>query len=115
MPEKTTSRIKCHAFIPPVCKPIIWRGVFDGIDKTACTLKVPKGSNDAYMQADGWKDFVNIEEVDVTAIEAVAAESVGNADITDIYDLNGRRRDALQPGVNIVKMSDGTTRKVIKR
>ena len=41
--------------------------------------------------------------------------SVGNADITDIYDLNGRRRDTLQPGVNIVKMSDGTTRKVIKR
>ncbi len=51
----------------------------------------------------------------MTGIEAVAAESMGNADITDIYDLNGRRRDALQPGVNIVKMSDGTTRKVIKR
>ena len=51
----------------------------------------------------------------MTAIEAVAAEGVSNADITDIYDLNGRRRDALQPGVNIVKMSDGTTRKVIKR
>ena len=67
------------------------------------------------MQADGWKDFVNIEEVDVTAIEAVAAESVSDTDITNIYDLNGRRRDALQPGVNIVKMSDGTTQKVIKR
>ena len=51
----------------------------------------------------------------MTGIEAVAAESMGNAVITDIYDLNGRRRDALQPGVNIVKMSDGTTRKVIKR
>ena len=46
---------------------------------------------------------------------AVRANSVSDTDITDIYDLNGRRRDALQPGVNIVKMSDGTTRKVIKR
>ena len=89
--------------------------VFEGINKSLCTLKVPKGSKDAYRQADGWKDFVNIEEVDVTGIEAVAAESVSNADITDLYDLNGRRRDALQSGVNIVKMSDGTTRKVIKR
>jgi len=51
----------------------------------------------------------------VTAIETVNAEGVGNAEITAIYDLNGRRRDTLQPGVNIVKMSDGTTRKVIKR
>ena len=83
---------------------------------TLCTLKVPKGSKDAYSQADGWKDFVNnIEEVDVTGIEAVAAESMSNSEITDIYDLNGSRRDALQPGVNIVKMSDGTKRKVIKR
>ena len=99
------------ASIPPICN----AGVFGYVDKSLCTLKVPKGSKDDYRQADGWKDFVNIEEVDVTGIEAVAAESVGNAEITAIYDLNGRRRDALQPGVNIVKMSDGTTRKVIKR
>ena len=100
------------ASIPPVCN----AGVFENVDKSLCTLKVPKGSKDAYSQADGWKDFVdNIEEVDVTGIEAVAAEGVSNVDITDIYDLNGRRRDTLQPGVNIVKMSDGTTRKVIKR
>ena len=99
------------ASIPPVCN----AGVFGNVDKSLCTLKVPKGSKDAYRQADGWKDFVNIEEVDVTAIETVAAEGVSNADITAIYDLNGRRRDALQPGINIVKMSDGTTRKVIKR
>ena len=99
------------ASIPPVCN----AGVFENVDKSLCTLKVPKGSKDDYSQAYGWKDFVNIEEVDVTGIEAVTAEGVGNADITDIYDLNGRRRNALQSGVNIVKMSDGTTRKVIKR
>ena len=99
------------ASIPPICN----AGVFENVDKSLCTLKVPKGSKDDYRQADGWKEFRNIEEVDVTGIEAVTAEGVGNADITDIYDLNGRRRDALLSGVNIVKMSDGTTRKVIKR
>ncbi len=99
------------ASIPPICN----AGVFENVDKSLCTLKVPMGSKNAYRQADGWKEFPNIEEVDVTGIEAVAADGVSNADITDIYDLNGSRRDALQPGVNIVKMSDGTTRKVIKR
>jgi len=105
------TELVCYAETPPFCDYII----LEGVNISLCTLKVPKGSKDAYRQADGWKEFVNIEEVDVTGIEAVAAESMSNADITDIYDLNGRRRDALQPGVNIVKMSDGTTRKVIKR
>ncbi|MBP3745151.1 MAG: leucine-rich repeat domain-containing protein [Prevotella sp.] len=105
------TELVCYAETPPFCDYII----LEGVNISLCTLKVPKGSKDAYRQADGWKDFVNIEEVEVTGIEAVTAEGVSNADITDIYDLNGRRRDALQPGVNIVKMSDGTTRKVIKR
>jgi len=105
------TELVCYAETPPFCDYII----LEGVNISLCTLKVPKGSKDAYRQADGWKEFVNIEEVDVTGIEAVAADGVSNADITDIYDLNGRRRDALQPGVNIVKMSDGTTRKVIKR
>ena len=105
------TELVCYAETPPFCDDII----FEGVNISLCTLKVPKGSKDAYRQADGWKEFPNIEEVDVTGIEAVTAEGVSNADITDIYDLNGRRRDTLQPGVNIVKMSDGTTRKVIKR
>ena len=68
------------ASIPPICD----AGVFENVDKSLCTLKVPKGSKDAYSQAYGWKDFVNIEEVDVTAIEAFAAESMSNSEITDI-------------------------------
>ena len=68
------------ASIPPICD----AGVFENVDKSLCTLKVPKGSKDAYRQADQWKEFVNIEEVDVTAIEAVAAESMSNSEITDI-------------------------------
>ena len=31
-----------------------------------------------------------------------------------IYDLQGRRVNAPQKGINIVKMSDGTTKKIIK-
>ena len=68
------------ASIPPACN----AGVFGNVDKSLCTLKVPKGSKDAYRQADGWRDVVNTEEVDVTAIEAFAAESMSNSEITDI-------------------------------
>ena len=40
--------------------------------------------------------------------DAPAAE----ATVTAIYNLSGVRTDKMSPGVNIVRMSDGTTRKV---
>ena len=104
------TRLISRAATPPSCG----SQALDDINKWTCTLSVPAGSTAACQAAAQWKEFFFIDN-DVTGIEAVTAESVGNADITDIYDLNGRRRDALQPGINIVKMSDGTTRKVIKR
>ena len=104
------TRLISRAATPPSCG----SQALDDINKWTCTLSVPAGSTSAYQEAAQWKEFFFIDN-DVTGIEAVTAEGVNNADITDIYDLNGRRRDALQPGVNIVKMSDGTTRKVIKR
>lgn len=47
------------------------------------------------------------------AINVVAADSDGKAEIKDIYDLQGRHISSLQKGINIVRMSNGTTRKVI--
>ena len=37
------------------------------------------------------------------------------ATIKAVYSIDGRRLKETQPGVNIVKMSDGTTRKVVKK
>lgn len=37
------------------------------------------------------------------------------ATVKAVYSVDGRRLKATQPGVNIVKMSDGTTRKVVKK
>lgn len=42
-----------------------------------------------------------------------ATESHQTNSITGIYDLNGRRIDALQKGFNIVRYQDGTSKKVI--
>ena len=104
------TRLISRAATPPSCG----SQALDDINKWTCTLSVPAGSTSAYQEAAQWKEFFFIDN-DVTGIEAVAAESVSNAEITDIYDLNGRRRDTLQPGINIVKMSDGTTKKVLAK
>ena len=37
------------------------------------------------------------------------------ATVKTIYSIDGRRLKETRPGVNIVKMSDGTTRKIIKK
>ena len=43
------------------------------------------------------------------------AQTSHAATIKAIYSIDGRRLKEIQPGVNIVKMSDGTTRKIIKK
>ena len=42
-------------------------------------------------------------------------ETSATATVSAIYSLDGSRQPRMQQGVNIVKMSDGTTRKVIRR
>ena len=37
--------------------------VFDGVDKTNCTLNVPYGAQAAYAYTEGWEDFENIVEM----------------------------------------------------
>ena len=50
---------------------------------------------------------------DATGINGVVSDAL--SDIIDFsYDLNGKQLPAPQKGMNILKMSDGTTRKVVK-
>lgn len=42
--------------------------VFYEVNKTTCTLYVPKGSLSLYQSANQWKDFSNIVEFDATAV-----------------------------------------------
>ncbi len=52
---------------------------------------------------------ISIADEDVTAVDALNALTEGNA---EYYDMNGRKLNSLQKGVNIVKMSNGKTVKV---
>ena len=79
--------------------------------KTA-TLYVPKQSIDAYKTTDPWSNFVNVVALEGTGIEGNPMDNAPRVDA--VYDIDGRRTDSMKRGLNIVRMSDGTTRKVMK-
>ena len=79
--------------------------------KTA-TLYVPKQSIDAYKTTDPWSNFVNVVALEDVGIEGNPTDNAPRVDA--VYDIDGRRTDSMKRGLNIVRMSDGTTRKVMK-
>ena len=76
------------------------------------TLYVPKQSIDAYKTTAPWSNFVNVVALEVTGIEGTPTDNAPRVDA--VYDIDGRRTDSMKRGLNIVRMSDGTTRKVMK-
>ena len=52
-----------------------------------------------------------IKEGDITGIESIGTSS--NAKVVARYSVDGTKIIAPQKGINILKMSDGTTRKVV--
>ena len=59
-----------------------YSNVFDGVNKSSCTLYVPKNSINLYKNAPVWKDFYSISAIeDVQAIDDVEADNVRSAKI----------------------------------
>ena len=83
---------------------------FEGIDLNKCTLYVPQGAKQDYWLADVWGDFNNIVEYDATGIDDVTTSS--DAKEVSRYSVNGQRLSAPTKGLNIVKYSDGSVKKV---
>ena len=59
--------------------------------------------------------ILNAESVKLIGESGGVDELFGNQDIVPVeyYDIMGRQHDSLQQGINIVKMSDGSARKVL--
>ena len=74
------------------------------------TLYVPNGTLEKYKTTKGWKDFEHIVEGIPSGIRTSKVEKKV---VTKSYTIDGKVLDKPQKGLNIVKMSDGTTRKVI--
>ena len=83
--------------------------VFDGCDAKKCTVYVPKGTYDDYWLSE-FGYFENIVEFDPTGINNVITSN--DAKELSRYSLNGQRLSSPAKGLNIVKYSDGSVKKV---
>ena len=80
------------------------------------TLHVPAASIDIYKNAIEWQNFGNIvaltdDDPNPTGIESTKEDKISYPVST--YTIDGKRINKAQRGLNIIKMSDGTTKKVI--
>lgn len=85
---------------------------------------VPKALLDTYKTTETYWQIIpaenfyqiegNVPESGILA-SVKPIESAGKATVKAIYTLNGTKVNSLQHGINIVKMSDGTVRKVINK
>ena len=85
---------------------------------------VPKALLDTYKTTETYWNIIpaenfyqiegNVPESGILA-SVKPIESVGKATVKAIYTLNGTKVNSLQHGINIVKMSDGTVRKVMTK
>ena len=84
--------------------------VFDGCDAKKCTVYVPKGTYDDYWLSE-FGYFENIVEFDPTGINNVITSN--DAKELYRYSVNGQSLSAPAKGLNIVKYSDGSVKKVV--
>ncbi len=90
--------------------PRIGRYAFEGCASRKCTLYVPKGTYDNYRLSE-FGYFENIVEFDATGID----KTTTSTDVEEVsrYSLNGQRLAVPVKGLNIVKYSDGSVKKVV--
>ena len=93
--------------------PIIGGNVFKGIDAKKCTLYVPMGTRDDYWLSNFGDYFENIVEFEATGID----KTTTSTDVEEVarYSVNGQRLSAPTKGLNIVKYSNGSVKKVAVR
>nr|WP_301840081.1 leucine-rich repeat domain-containing protein [uncultured Prevotella sp.] len=89
--------------------PKLGANMFDGCDAKNCKVYVPKGTYDDYWLSE-FGYFENIVEFDATGIDKVTTSTDANE--LSRYSVNGQRLSVPTKGLNIVKYSDGSVKKV---
>lgn len=85
-------------------------GQFDNNVFKTCTLYVPNGLLEEYKKLYLWHHFVNMIE-ESSDIEDIISDNLNVVEL-ERYDINGRMLHSPQSGINIVRYSDGSVRKV---
>ncbi len=101
----TISDVYCYASSLPQTHPNAF------YNKQYSTLHVPDISIEEYKNTFPWSQFGTIvglsESTDVSNAADISAKP------TDYFTLDGQRNNAITKGVTIIKMSDGTVKKVV--
>ncbi len=97
--------IKCLVEEPPVVN----ENSFNSVNVSNVTLYVPKESYQQYKEHTIWGKF---DIAIMTGIELTQGSAEGKK---DVYDTNGRRLQSAQRGINIIRYSDGSTKKVLMK
>ena len=97
-------------YVYPEKTPRLGTDIFFGCDAKKCKVYVPTGTYDDYWLSE-FGYFENIEEFDATDIDNVTTASDANE--VSRYSVNGQRLSAPSKGLNIVKYSDGSVKKVV--
>ena len=97
-------------YVYPENLPELGTDIFNGCDAKNCTVYVPKGTYDAYKSSE-FGYFEKIVEFDAAGIDKVTTSA--NAKEVSRYSANGQRLSAPAKGLNIVKYSDGSVKKVV--
>ena len=90
--------------------PKLGTDIFNGCNAKNCTVYVPKGTYDAYKSSE-FGYFEKIVEFDAAGIDKVTTSA--NAKEVSRYSVNGKRLSAPAKGLNIVKYSDGSVKKIV--
>lgn len=75
-------------------------------------LHVPAGCKAAYAAAGGWKDFTQCKGIYEDASTSISSVKSAVSTVEERYTLDGRRTNGAK-GINIIRMSNGNTKKVL--
>ena len=102
-------------FVPRGCYVLQNHNGTKGFYRVSEDGSVKIGPNRAYLTIDGEDleaDEYTLDGGDVTIARQMNAE---DSQIVGIFDMGGQRQDKLRKGLNLVRYSDGTTIKMMKR
>ena len=95
--------IYCHAEQTPT----VYEKTFKDVDVSDVTLYVPRNSYQQYKEHPIWGKFDIAIGTGIKSLTPTLSEGEG-----EWFDLSGRKLDKPQRGINIIRYSDGTTKKV---
>lgn len=93
--------------------PAFYKSFAVGMVGTKVTVHIPAGSAEAYRNS-SWPIYCTLVE-ETTGISIAASSEAAGDNAVERYALDGCRLNAASKGFNIVKMSDGSVRKVMVR